>query len=78
MVYALKRPEREKKGEKRDEKVYTMLPKQLLYTYFVHSRLNIQHKTCALLLLVDNRSSCYIFFKMTGTDLHCHLQKPTQ
>lgn len=78
MVYALQRPERERKGEKRDEKVYTMLPKQLLYTYFAHSRLNIQHKTCALLLLVDNRSSCYIFFKMTGTDLHCHLQKPTQ
>lgn len=65
-----KRPAREKKGEKGDEKVYAMLLKQLLNTDFAHSRLNIQHETCALLLLVNNRSSCYILKKITGTDLH--------
>lgn len=55
-----KRSARERNGQKRDEKVYAMLLKQLLYTYFAHSRLNIHHEICALLLLVNNRSSCYI------------------
>lgn len=64
------------RGKKRDKKVYAMLLKRLLHTSFTHSRLNIHHKTCALLLLVNNRS--YILKKITGADLHCDLQKPAQ
>lgn len=50
------------RGKKRDKKVYAMLLKRLLHTSFTHSRLNIHHKTCALLLLVNNRS--YILKKL--------------
>lgn len=48
-----KRPARERKAKKGDKKVYAMLLKQLLYVYFAHSKLTIQHETCALLLLVN-------------------------